>query len=320
MFRFVVLWVAVLLIGIPFYGNDKTLVIILGQTRAHELTYQNIKENLIDTLGADLAVCIGAPENYPYDNPFYQNAKYKFLYDEPSDFGSAFDYAYENILRETFPIPSTWLHWREFLKIRDQFLGGILDRRYQHPGSAGILIFFRWFLLKNLLENNLLDEYDFFVITRSDYIYRLPHPRVELLSKDRIYIPDAEHCGGVTDRHVILPKKFVVTYLNMLNTMVSKGTEYYEKMKSWQPMNLEKFIKFHLMENDVFQFVRYFPYVMYAVRPINGTTRWSVGQYSKEHDYFIKYASEYEISQRHKADFDREKCSIDDFYRKRIKK
>jgi hypothetical protein len=38
------------------------------------------------------------------------------------------------------------LHWREFLKIKDQFLGGIKDPHNQHPGSAGILIFFRWFL------------------------------------------------------------------------------------------------------------------------------------------------------------------------------
>ena len=35
--------------------------------------------------------------DYDYDNPFYNLAKYKFLYDEPDDFGDAFDYAY-NIL------------------------------------------------------------------------------------------------------------------------------------------------------------------------------------------------------------------------------
>lgn len=40
------------------------------------------------------------------------------------------------------------LNWREFLKIKDQFLGGIKDEYNQHPGSAGILIFFRWFFVE----------------------------------------------------------------------------------------------------------------------------------------------------------------------------
>ena len=64
------------------------------------------------------------------------------------------------------------LHWREFLKIKDQFLGGIKDEHDQHPGSAGILIFFRWFLLKNLIDNDLIDKYDRFIITRSDFTYQ----------------------------------------------------------------------------------------------------------------------------------------------------
>jgi hypothetical protein len=76
---------------------SKTLVIILSETRAHELTFNNFKKNLIDVLNADLCLCIGVKSDYDYDNPFYNLAKYKFLYDEPADFGDAFDYAY-NIL------------------------------------------------------------------------------------------------------------------------------------------------------------------------------------------------------------------------------
>ncbi len=63
------------------------LVIILFETRAQELTFNNFKKNRIDVLNAD----------YDYNNPFYNLAKYKFLYDEPDDFGDAFDYAYNII-------------------------------------------------------------------------------------------------------------------------------------------------------------------------------------------------------------------------------
>ena len=76
---------------------SKTLVIILSETRAHELTFDSFKKNVIDELNADLCVCIGVKPDYDYNNPFYKLAKYKFTYNEPNDYGDALDYAY-NIL------------------------------------------------------------------------------------------------------------------------------------------------------------------------------------------------------------------------------
>lgn len=166
---------------------SKTLVIILGETRAHQLTFDNFKKNVIDTLQADLCLCIGIKPDYDINNQFYKLAKYKFLYYEIEDFGGAFDYAYkllsEELKKTNSPEP---LHWREFLKIRDQFLGGIKDEKNEHPGSGAILIFFRWFLLKNLIDNDLISKYDRFVITRSDFIYQLPHPKLELMGENNI--------------------------------------------------------------------------------------------------------------------------------------
>jgi hypothetical protein len=49
----------------------KTLVIILSETRAYNLTFQNFKKNVIDELNADLCLCIGIKSDYNYDNPFY---------------------------------------------------------------------------------------------------------------------------------------------------------------------------------------------------------------------------------------------------------
>ncbi len=80
----------------------KTLVIILSETRAHELTFDNFKKNVLDELNADLCVCIGSKSDYDYSNPFYKLAKYRFTYDEPDDFGDAFEYAY-NIISSNRP-------------------------------------------------------------------------------------------------------------------------------------------------------------------------------------------------------------------------
>jgi hypothetical protein len=328
----------------------KTLVVILAETRAHELTYENIKTHLIDVVQGDLAICIGVKEDYDTMNPFYQNAKYKFLYPEPSDYGSAFDEAaqeimqgsksdfvytgsfdartpidkaYQEMVRKSydaiFPLHKpSYLHWRAFLNIKDQFMGGIQDPFNQQIGSAGILIFYRWFLLKNLIEQDLLKEYDFFIITRSDYIYCLPHPKMELFSKHSLYIPQGQDYGGLTDRHAILPRQFVIPYLNILNNMITRGKEYYKKMEKREDWNLERLICFHLLQNNVLQHVKYFPYVMYTVRPIGGSTRWAPGFFSEPHNYYIKYPAEHALAEKHLADFIKSGISIDAFYSSRM--
>jgi hypothetical protein len=151
-------------------------------------------------------------------------------------------------------------------------------------------------LLKNLLENNVINAYDRFIITRSDFIYQLPHPKMELMNKDFIWIPDGEKYGGFTDRHVVLSKKNIVQYLNILNNLVLRSNEYFTGMKIHNEWNLEKLISFHLEKNNVIKQVKLFPYIMYSVRNIDGSTRWNPGVYSDELGYCIKYQMEYHIS------------------------
>ena len=375
---------------------SKTLVIILSETREYELTFDNFKKNVIDRLDADLCLCIGIKSDYNYNNPFYQLAKYKFLYNEPEDFGDAFEYAY-NILSKNIPkyeilenintlhgklkspdeskeninyygninnidididilnninddeiifhknnfCDNLWknrlyginktnndnyiyeqnivtykkpLYWREFLKIKDHLFGGVKDSENQHLGSAGILIFFRWFLLKNLIDNNLINEYDRFVITRSDYIYNLPYPKLEYMPNDYIWIPNSEYYGGYTDRNVILSKTNIVQYLNIFNNFVLRSNEYYMKLKKEYFWNLEKLIKFHLEQNNVLHLVKEFPYIMYSVRNINGSTRWNKGIYSDDLGYYIKYQGEFCISLYYKYFFEKYDLDIDNFY------
>jgi len=375
---------------------SKTLVIVLSETRANELTYDNFKKNVIDELNADLCLCIGVKPDYDYNNPLYKLAKYKFTYNEPDDFGDAFEYAYNiisfnkpkyeclkntNALHGKISTPkqstnnisyygddetftnfdnfnddeiiihtkdfqnSLWknqiygiknsknsnlvfqknvvtykksLYWREFLKIKNQFLGGVKDPHNQHPGSAGILIFFRWFLLKNLIDNNLINKYDRFIITRSDFIYQLPHPKIELMNENCIWIPDCENYGGYTDRHVVLSKKNIESYLNIFNNFVLRSNEYFIKMKNYNQWNLEKVIKFNLQQNNVLHLVKEFPYVMYSVRNLNGTTRWQKGIYSNKLGYFIKYKTEYDKSNYYKNKFENSGLDINEFYKNNI--
>ena len=100
--------------------TERTLVIILGQTRAWEVTYESIKKNVLDALGADLCLCIGAEASYDKSNPFYQAAKYHFLYDEPDDWGAAFDEAQRDILGNDAPVPADASVPEPFVRINNR--------------------------------------------------------------------------------------------------------------------------------------------------------------------------------------------------------
>lgn len=415
---------------------EKTLVIILGETRAWEKTYDNINQNVIVPLKADLCLCIGAKPEYNYDNPFYYNSKYRFLYDEPEDWGDAFNFAeyvvsndksdtstntyeefenknaafakvqnyydntdnihflgrftsleslmknkkvlsnnYEEIVyHQPIFIEDKWRYcaygiiksdyevcpeyqdqygvttmrrrkqhisagegkWRKFLKIKSQFLGGIraaADSEEQHPGSAGILIFLRWFLWKNLEDTGIINEYDRFIITRSDFIWRLEHPQLELLSPDKIWVPNSEGYGGITDRHAVIPRKYMKQYCNILESMINEttGELYYKEMQKLNStgfyFNLERVIPFHLYHSGLDdEHLGFFPYVMFSIRPANVTSRWSMGTiYREDLDSYIKYVSEYNLSQDYVNDLLEwrdehagEILTITDYYRDRI--
>ena len=366
----------------------RTLVVILSETRSHALTYDNIKKNLIDELNADLCLCIGVKPDYDYDNPFYQTAKYKFLYHEPSDdpnFAKALEYAYNctlpnlpayekidgyrlesdasythigcydkapdevvryladntqvdadsyvydgsslssvrenrgNRLVESrqHVIYKKPLHYRDFLKIKHH----IFSETENPEGfsnfsiSTGIHIFFTWFLWKNLREYGLVDKYDRFVITRSDFIYQLPHPKLELLDAKHIWIPNGQHHEGVCDRHAVLSPEHLEKYLNIAGSFFRKSNAYYTEIQSKMRWNMEKILQMHLKNEGVLKKTVHFPYVMYAVREITGTTRWSPGEYSEQHGYYIKYPEEYKASSYFKTEYDRVGYDINKFYK-----
>jgi hypothetical protein len=87
------------------------------------------------------------------------------------------------------------------------------------------------------------------------------------------------------------------------------------KMKHKMNWNLEQVIKFHLEQNNVDHLVKEYPYIMYSVRNINGSTRWASGDYSNEFGYYIKYSTEYDKSTYYKKNFENSGMPINEFYK-----
>ncbi|HSH43704.1 MAG TPA: hypothetical protein VK973_16405 [Arenicellales bacterium] len=268
----------------PHKTTQRPLVIILAETRAYGLTFDRFKENVLDTLGADLALCVADNERECPSNPFYTHARYIWRYPEPSDWGTAFDYAQQVVGSDA--------DWRRLLRIKNQWLGGVEDPE-AHPGSAAILLFFRWFLKQQLVESGRLKHYDRYIVTRSDFMHEIPHVPLRLLSPNRIWIPDSEDYGGFTDRHIVASRRDILKVLSVCDDILVKPRTLYEQMRGHGRWNLEKYLKLSFARMGIASSVRRFPYTMYAVRERGGHTRWREGSYDDELGFYIKYPSEY---------------------------
>lgn len=267
--------------------KQRTLVIILGQARADKLTWSSFQKNLLDELDADLALCIGeSPENNE-TNLYWVNAKFRWIVPEYDDFGEGFD----QIQLERYGKLS---HWREILKVKDQWLGGIKGEG-EHPGSSGLLIYFKAMLFDILVNEKITELYDRFVITRSDFIWEVPHPKVERLNPKCIWIPFGEFYWGVTDRHVVLSREYLKAYLDLIDPIIKDTSKLIRDMQAYNPKpnwNHEQYIYFHLQSLDMARKIRFIPFMMYSVREKTTHTRWSQGEFNQELGYYVKYPSE----------------------------
>lgn len=216
------------------------------------------------------------------------------------------------------------IHWRQFLQIKDQWLGGVKHPVHQHPGTAGLLIYYRWYLQQILTEHGLLNKYDRFYITRSDFVYTLPPPLMQTVDPHFIWIPDSEMYYGYTDRHAILSKNNILPYLGIFTNMVKHSHRYFKALSTWRipyvshkiKVNLEQTIMIHLILQAQSQLVRHYPYTMFSIREPGGQTGWSVGKYDPELKVFIKYQSEKEKAEGYLNKFQRSKLPLSEFYRR----
>jgi hypothetical protein len=267
---------------------EKCLVIINSETREFHHTFSNFDRFILKTLNADLALSVAINEREDQTNPFYTHAKYLWQYPEPENWGDAFDYAteYEN----------TENNWRMVTEIQNQWLGGIKGINEQ-KGSAGILLFFRWFTKIKLIENNLLEKYDRFIYTRSDYLFKTPHLPLSLLPKNKIWVPFGEEYGGITDRYMLCSSENIINALSILDPVLKSPAQLTQDMSYANDWNLESYIKFFFEKKGLWHLVRKIPFSMYSVRSEEGHTRWNEGVLNNELGYYVKYEKEFLAAQ-----------------------
>jgi hypothetical protein len=270
-------------------AKPKVLVALIGQTRATELTADSFRANLLDALGADLALCVRAGEP---PNPFHEWAKYVWTFEESGDWAAHYDEAAGNS------------DWRVLLEVGELMLGGIEDEKHPQKTSVAVLYYYRRLLWRKLRRTGLDRAYDWIVLTRSDLTWPAPHPDVRLLSDRRIYVLDGEQYGGVCDRHLVVPRRYFEPVLGGLVEPVFSDPRGLKRRidsvvarEGWFLFNIERLLAMRLREAGLWRRVRYLPYVPFAVRAPGGPTAWSAGEFDEELGCYVKYPTETERSE-----------------------
>jgi hypothetical protein len=241
----------------------RCLVVVICQTRGHKTVWDSFQRNVLQSLQADLALCVAKSSS---SDAFREHADYLWECDDYVDWADAYDTIHREI-GSTEP-------WRQVLDVdpgRDSCLfGGI-----RHPntlGSGAVLLYYRWKVLENIRRLGLTNKYDWFIITRSDYMYPVPHVPLEMLSQTSVWIPDGEKYGGVTDRHLVCPRAFLEGSIDMLGHILRHPRQTLLDYRNWlngKGANPETFIAYYLERQRIP--VRFVPYFMYTVRELDET-------------------------------------------------
>lgn len=245
------------------------LVILNGQLRGGPVAWSSLQENLLDFYNADLAL-IGPPFNSSQagqaSESLRRRAKYIWTVPEYSDWGVVLDM-----------IQGNNSNWRALCKYNStsqvsayglQYLGGVSRC---HAGSSGILLAYRYLTSLKLIEHSLVDYYEWFIYTRSDYTYLCHPPSIAKFSSAFVYVPYGEGYGGVTDRHTYIPAHRVLQVLNITTDIVVNWKIWYESPAS----NLEQVIKTYFERAGICY--KNFGHTAFTVRRQDDPTRWSHG-------------------------------------------
>jgi hypothetical protein len=267
--------------------RGRVLVAVVAETRAWEITAESLISNLIEPLGADLALCIG---DHEAPNPLHDRARYVWRSEEPDDWGDLYDRRAGN------------RRWRALLTPGAQLLGGIDDPEVSEIGSGAIVLYFRQFLADSIERAGIADRYDWLIVTRSDLLWPSPHPPIDCLSARRIYALDGEGYGGVEDRHLIVPRRHVRRFLEVPAPIFAdpeglrRQLDRVSVAQDWPVLNPERFLAARLRTLGLWRHVRFLPYVPYLVRAPGDSTRWAEGVFDDQRGYYVKYPTELERS------------------------
>lgn len=292
--------------------SKKTLVIIMGTIRGGERAWASMYNNLLKPNSADLALLV--PRNTPRSSSsLFYHSKFVWEHNEYSDWGFAID---------KFIPGGNQSGWRELQKFKVLNLLGVFGGTKETPrGSGSIIFLLRVFLQEKINLLGLVEQYDRFVLTRSDHYYGC-RQNLDDLDNRYLWVPRGEDYFGITDRHLVCNSSHIMKALNILPPI---GTvRYYctrilyfhlvvtflmiqyffailclvlNPGRYWNFRgNPERLIKLRWEEEGLWESVRRFPRMMFTCAVSKDTTRWMRKGKLVPEGVYLKYTNEYTMT------------------------
>ena len=278
--------------------SNRSLVILTGELRSGEQAWTSLYRNLLDPNSADLALMIENPLKSLYPNStLLDRAKYKWFFEDYKDWGDAVDLINGTSWRAT--------HLTAFKSLNQWCIlfGGIED----FDGSAIIIFMIRWFLANNIMESDILNRYDTFVVTRTDHFYQCPHYFTQLdYSNNTLWVPEGEEYGGYSDRYYAISKNNLLVSLDIIERLFREPFEHdYDKHA-----NSERFTKY-VWDSNGFN-VKSFPRVMFTTASKYDSSRWMQGhgEVRGVPNLLHKYKKEFTLTQDNCPPISNPKCEV----------
>jgi hypothetical protein len=258
--------------------EEKTLVILIGNARGGEQTWNTMYKNLLEQYDADLALCFG--ETKEKNASLYKKAKYIWEIPEYKNWREFYDNNFNS-------------DWDTFLNKHKynnaSLMGGIDD----FQGSGAIIFAFRHFILKNKID--YINQYDRIILTRSDFFFIDKHP---ILPLGKLYAVEGEEYGGISDRHFIFDSFMSKDVLGILDFLcVETNFKFLNQFKE-NTINPEMALLIFFKYNNIIQKLEFHKRVQFTVAVKGDLTRWQnpSGFIPGFNDIKYKYISEYEVA------------------------
>ena len=161
---------------------------------------------------------------------------------------------------------------------------------------AGKILAMRWILQQKMDRLHLGSKYDWFVLSRSDELHACKHPHIVSLNPAFAWLPEGEHYGGWSDRHIVASSKVFAKVINITNEVVCRSDVYLPKLLTARlkaEVNIELLQK--IVWDEVGVSVREFNRTMLLVKTPEDTTSRSGGEghdLLAQHGLLLKYGGE----------------------------
>ena len=269
--------------------SQKLLVVLIGQLRGGNYAWDSFSRYILDFYHADLALSGPVPKiSLPTK---FQRAKYVW-YENTTDFGGILD------------IAGNGQSWRNLCISEVQFLGGIENcLNGTGGGSGGILLAYRFLAAQHIEKLNLISKYDWFMFSRSDYLYLCSPAPLNLFPPNAIYVPQGQRWGGYSDRHMLVSSHLALKALNITVDVTQNWIYYFNcvmnnSFKSWT--NLETLQRIYYERVGIP--VIHEGHTAFIVKRKSDSTRFSPGYKHPKIDKFglhVKYPAEVDEAAQH---------------------